>query len=157
MPTLREDDHSYTMVKSGLLISNLTGRVWKITLVQEGQLTVTVTTQEAVAKIYDINMTDTLVTERYIAIELSISLERVHTVIRNELKIGMQKVCSRCTIRKSCTITGAYYAVLLRQYRNNIPQNLRGMLTKKSTLYQYNASTHKSAVAILLSMNVNSN
>ena len=67
------------------------GRAWKTTP-RPGR-PVTVTTPETIAKIHGIIMADRRVTERYIAIELGISRERVHTVIHNELQ--MSRVSAR--------------------------------------------------------------
>ena len=54
---------------------------------------VTITTQETIAKIHDISMTDRRVTERYIATELGISQDRIHVVIHKELHMSKMSAC----------------------------------------------------------------
>ena len=58
---------------------------------------VTVTTQKTIAKIYGIIISDRRVMEYYVATELGISQDRIHSVIHNELH--MSKVSARC-VRK---------------------------------------------------------
>ena len=53
----------------------------------------TVTTPGIIHKIHDILLTNRRLTEHYIAIELGISQERVHAIIRNHLE--MTKVSAR--------------------------------------------------------------
>lgn len=54
---------------------------------------VTATTEESIEKIHQMILADRRVTERQIAFELTISQERVHNIIRDEL--GMSKVSAR--------------------------------------------------------------
>lgn len=53
----------------------------------------TVTTEESIDKIHDMILADRRITERQIAFELTISQERVHNIIHDEL--GMNKVSAR--------------------------------------------------------------
>ena len=84
--TLGEDAPSYTIVKKWAAEFKR-GRESLEDDPRPGRR-VTVTTPETIAKIHDIIMADRRVTERYIAIELGISQERVHTVIHNELQMS---------------------------------------------------------------------
>ena len=88
---LRHGDHTrgesrFIQHGSGMLNSNMEGRVWKVTP--------TVTTLETLAKIHDIIMADRPVMKHYIANDLGISQDRNHAVIRN--KRHMSKVSARC-------------------------------------------------------------
>lgn len=51
-------------------------------------------------------------------------------------------------LSKGHTVTGAYYAALLRQIQEKIQKNLRGKLTKGVLFNQDNAPTLKAAVAM---------
>ena len=51
-------------------------------------------------------------------------------------------------LEKGKTITGAYYASLLKQLREKIKQMRRGKLTRGVLFHQDNASVHKSTAAI---------
>ena len=83
--TLGEDAHSYSTVKK-----------WDAELKccleddPPPRRPVTITTQETIAKIYDIIMADRRVTEHYIATELGISQDRIHAGMHN--KLHMSKV-----------------------------------------------------------------
>ena len=51
-------------------------------------------------------------------------------------------------LQKGQTITGAYYASLLRQLREKIKTKRRGKLTKGVLFHQDNAPVHKSVIAM---------
>ena len=84
--TLVDDAPSYSMVKKWVAEFKRGG--------DSPRRPVTVTTQETIAKIHYITITDRRVTEYYIVTELGISQDRIHAVILNELH--MSKLSAHC-------------------------------------------------------------
>ena len=85
MVTLEEDAHSYSMVKKW----DAEFKRGRDSLEDDPcRRSVTVTTQETIAKIHDVVMADRWVMEYYIATELGISQDHIHAVIHNELHMA---------------------------------------------------------------------
>ena len=107
--------------RSGLLNSIVTERVWKTIPIREGQ-----------SPIHDIIMADRRVMEHFIATELGISQDSIHTVIHNEFHES--KVSAHCVSK--------LFAPDLKRTRLNMSrENLWGRRKEGNILYNDTLNT----------------